>query len=85
VPSTQQYALSVTLTGNGTVTSSPKGIRCGKQCSASFPVGTAVKLTAKPDKKHSFLGWTGICSANGASLTCTVPVLADQPIGARFN
>jgi List-Bact-rpt repeat protein len=85
VPPTRQYTLSVTDTGSGTVTSSPKGINCGKQCSKTFKVGTSVTLTAKPAKKHSFLGWTGACASSGASLTCTVPMLSDQSVGATFN
>jgi len=83
VPPTQQYTLSVTSTGSGSVTSSPKGINCGKQCSKAFPVNTSVTLTAKPAKKHTFAGWTGACS--GLSLTCTVPMLGDQAVGATFN
>jgi List-Bact-rpt repeat protein/putative Ig domain-containing protein len=83
VPPTQQYTMSVTRTGSGTVTSSPKGISCGKHCSKSYTVGTSVTLTAKPAKKHAFLGWTGACS--GTSLTCTVSMLGDQSVGADFN
>ncbi|MBP1687830.1 MAG: hypothetical protein H6Q33_3973 [Deltaproteobacteria bacterium] len=83
VPPTQQYPLSVTRTGSGTVTSSPKGINCGKQCSKSFTVGTSVTLTAKPAKKHAFLGWTRACT--GVSPSCTVPMLSDQSVGATFN
>jgi hypothetical protein len=83
VPPTQQYTLSVTASGSGTVTSSPKGISCGKQCSKSFTVGTNVTLTAKPAKKHAFVGWTGACS--GTSPTCTVPMLGNQSVGATFN
>jgi len=35
-------------TGSGTVTSSPAKIDCGATCSASFPSGTVVSLTATP-------------------------------------
>jgi len=83
VPPTQQYTLSVTRTGSGSVTSSPKGISCGKQCSKSFTVGTSVTLTAKPAKKHAFLGWTGACT--GVSPSCVVPMLSNQSVGATFN
>ena len=84
VPPTQQYALGVTVTGNGTVTSSPKGINCGKHCTSSFTVGASVTLTAKPAKKHAFLEWTGACSGV-LSQTCTVVMLGDQSAGAVFN
>ena len=86
VPSTQQYALDLTVTGHGTVTSSPKGINCGKHCSTSVTVGTNVILTAKPtNKKYVFQGWTGACSSSGASLICTVPMLSNQSVGGTFN
>ena len=85
VPPTQQFSLSVNKAGNGTVTSNPKGINCGKQCSKTFSVGTYVTLTAKPAKKHLFTGWSGACSGSGASPTCTVRMLSDQAVGAVFN
>lgn len=85
VPSTQQYALTVTVSGSGAITSSPKGVRCGKQCATSFSVGTTVTLTAKPANKHVFLGWTGDCVTEGTSLTCTLPMLRAQTVGAVFN
>lgn len=84
VPVTQQYTMVVTKSGSGTVTSSPKGISCGKQCSKAFTAGTNVTLTATPAKKHQFLGWTGgACS--GTSLTCTAPMLSNQNVQANFN
>jgi hypothetical protein len=89
VPPTQQYTLSVNLTGtgNGTVTSSPKGINCGKHCAASFAVGTSLTLTAtaKPAKKYGYLGWTGARAYAGTTQTCKVPMLGDQSVGAIFN
>lgn len=77
------YTLSVTRTGSGTVTSSPKGISCGSTCSKTFKTGTSVTLTAKPARKHRFLGWTGACS--GTALTCTVQMQGDRSVGANFN
>jgi hypothetical protein len=80
----QQYTLVVAVSGSGAVSSSPKGISCGKQCSKTFPTGTSVTLTAKPAKKHQLLGWSGgACS--GTALTCTVPMLSDQNVQAVFN
>jgi hypothetical protein len=70
--------------GNGTVTSRPKGINCGKQCSKSFTVGTNVTLTTKPARKHLSSGWSGE-AGSGTSLTCTVPMLKDQSVGAILN
>jgi hypothetical protein len=83
VPATLKYTLTVAKTGSGTVASKPKGISCGRQCAYPFAVGTTVTLTAKPAKKHQFLGWSGAC--NGTALTCTVPMLGDRNVTANFN
>jgi hypothetical protein len=83
VPSTQLFSLVVTSTGGGVVTSSPKGLNCGKQCSDSFTAGTSVTLTAKQSKKYVFQEWTGACS--GTSPSCTVPMLSDKAVGAVFK
>lgn len=77
------YTLSVTKTGAGTVTSSPKGISCGSTCAKTFKTGTSVTLTAKPARKHSFLGWSSACS--GTALTCTLQMQGDRAVGAIFN
>src|SRR5436305_14143626 len=52
--------------GAGTITSSPAGITCGQSCSASFPGGTAVTLSAAPSAGSTFAGWSGGCSGTGA-------------------
>jgi hypothetical protein len=83
VPSTLQYALTVTTSGSGSVVSSPKGINCGKQCTKAYTVGSTITLTAKPAKKHLFLGWSGACS--GTAPTCTVPMLTNKDVTATFN
>jgi hypothetical protein len=83
-PAPQQYTLSVTRSGSGTVTSSPKGISCGTQCTKTFPTGTNVTLTAKPARNHKFLGWSG-GGCSGTSLKCTVPMLVDRNVQAVFN
>lgn len=52
--------------GTGTITSEPAGINCtvgnggGGACSASYPVGTIVRLTAKAAAGSSFQGWRGL-------------------------
>jgi hypothetical protein len=83
VLATQQYTLTVTHVGSGTVKSSPKGINCGKQCSHAYTLGDTVTLTAKPKSKHLFLGWSGACS--GTDLTCTVPISGSEIVNAEFN
>jgi phospholipase C len=78
-------ALTVALSGNGTgnVASNPSGINCGKTCTATFDLGTAVTLTATAATNSMFAGWTGACS--GANPNCTVTLIASQQVTAIFN
>jgi hypothetical protein len=78
-------ALTVTKAGpgTGTVVSSPVGIDCGPACSASFPNGTFVTLTANPAPGSVFAGWSG----GGCSGTapCTVTLSASTAVTATFT
>ncbi|GAK56054.1 polymorphic outer membrane protein [Candidatus Vecturithrix granuli] len=70
------YILTVTTSGNGTVTSTPAGIDCGADCSESYVSGTAVSLSATADTGWTFSAWSGDCDASGnvtmdAAKTCT--------------
>ena len=75
--------LSVAISGNGTVSSSPSGISCGSSCSGSYSAGTSVTLTAVANSGSTFAGWTGACS--GTSATCTVSVSQALSVGATFT
>jgi hypothetical protein len=75
-------------TGSGRVTSQPAGIDCtivrgngtdAGPCTAFFPVGTIVRLDARPAADSEFRGWRGLpgCSdpsrvrvARGTTITC---------------
>ena len=66
--------LSLNGTGGATVTSSPPGIDCSAApCSADFPVGTKVTLTATPQFAGQQLVWSG-CETLALSSVCTVTV-----------
>lgn len=80
-----QYPLTVTKTGNGTgkVTSGLSGIDCGNSCSATYPHGTVVTLTAIPEASSTFSGWQGACT--GITPTCTVTVDALKSVTASFT
>jgi hypothetical protein len=73
--------LTVTKSGPGTVTSLP-GINCGSDCSESYAPGTVVTLTAIPNEKSNFTGWSGPCSGTG---TCTIALTANTTVGAQFT
>ncbi len=75
--------LSVDVTGgSGRVTSRPAGLGCSDSCVRSVDPDATVTLTAVPDDRATFTGWTGACA--GTDLTCTVSMRASRSVGARF-
>ena len=78
------YSLSVTVTGNGTVHSSPvPDINCtGGTCTQSYPLGTVVALTPTPDTENIFAGWSN-CDAPSCP-SCNMTMDADKSIAANF-
>lgn len=75
--------LTVTVTGNGTVTSTPEGVDCTEACSVPFAEGTQVTLTATPDDGWQFTGWTGGGCTGTAD--CQVTMTADIQVAATFE
>jgi galactose oxidase-like protein/List-Bact-rpt repeat protein len=51
-------------------------------CTASYPQGTAVVLTAAPTGGHTFDGWTGDC---GGTDTCSLTMDASRAAGVVFT
>ena len=80
---TPSYALNLTTSGTGTVTSSPAGINCGATCSQTYSTGASVSLTAIPSNGNSFIGWGGGCSGYGN--LCTVTMNSAQNVTANFT
>jgi List-Bact-rpt repeat protein len=79
---TQSAALAVSLTGSGSVTSSPPGISCNPTCSANFGNSTNVSLTATPPSGWAFSSWSGACTGNVGS--CTLTMAAVESVTATF-
>jgi hypothetical protein len=77
----QDVALSVSVTGSGTVTSSPTGISCPSTCSENLAPGTQVTLTATPANGSGFEGWSGACSGFD---NCVVTMSSAQSVTATF-
>jgi hypothetical protein len=77
----QDVTLSVSVTGSGSVTSSPPGINCPSTCSESVAPGTQVTLTATPVNGWGFSGWGGACSGVG---NCVVTMSTAQSVTATF-
>jgi len=79
---TRKFSLSIQLSGNGAVISSPAAISCGTSCAGQFDDGTSVLLTAFVASGGTFTGWSGACA--GLSSTCTVVMNADRAATASF-
>ncbi|TGN99656.1 hypothetical protein PN36_35275, partial [Candidatus Thiomargarita nelsonii] len=79
---TIQKTLSVTKTGNGTITSTPTGINCGTDCTEDYNTGTEVTLTATPEAGSTFTGWSGDCNGTG---NCVVTMNNDLSVTATFQ
>lgn len=77
------FALNVTKTGNGTVTSNPAGITCGTDCNQTYNINIQVTLTATAETDSDFTSWTGCDTTNGTS--CTVNMNAAKSVTATFN
>ncbi len=75
--------LSVSVRGNGMVTSIPEGIDCESDCSESFFPGTSVTMTAIPSPGMNFLGWSGSCK--GTISTCTLNMDKNKKVTAAFG
>ena len=81
----ENYSLTVINTGagQGTVTSSPSGIKCGTICLGTFPDGKKVTLKAEPDTESSFAGWAGGgCTGIGP---CSIIMDSDVTVTATFD
>jgi phospholipase C len=77
-----QLTVASAGTGGGTVTSSPAGIDCPGSCTASFPNGTVVVLTATPENSTTFAGWSGLCTGIE---TCRMTMTASTTETATFE
>ena len=80
------FNLIITKTGlgTGTVTSMDGNINCGQNCSASYPSGSQVTLSATPGSNSSFTGtWSGGgCSGDGS---CVVTMTGNTAVNAHFS
>jgi hypothetical protein len=63
------FTLTLTRSGNGTVTSSPSGISCGSDCTEVYTGGSVVKLTAAPATGSTFANWSGNADCTDGSVT----------------
>jgi hypothetical protein len=85
-----QAALTVVITGTGTVTSSPAGINCPSQCSAAFPLDSSVVLTGAPTAPATTVTFTSAqgttgCNQGTTATSCSLALDTNQTITATFQ
>ena len=69
--------------GGGVVNEGSGAISCGTKCVGEFRTGQVATLTAMPDSRSVFTGWSGGCSGTGR--TCSLTVSADATVTATFT
>ena len=75
--------LNVSVSGNGTVASTPDGINCPTQsCLANYTNETLVTLTAIPENGWTFSGWSGSCTGTGP---CSITLTENRSVNANFS
>lgn len=78
-------SVSVVGTGGGSITSNDGLIDCpATACTASYPVGSSITLTASPDATSTLVGWQGNTACTGTQ-PCTLFLGSAQSIAAQFN
>lgn len=75
--------LTVTVTGKGTVKSTPSRIACPTKCQAKFASGAVVALRATAAAGWKFSRWTGACT--GTKVRCTITLKTSKRAGAVFT
>ena len=75
------YTLTVSLSGQGTITSTDHFIDCPGTCSHTYLSLTPVTLNASAASGWSFSGWSGACSGIGP---CQLTMLGSYGVSAYF-
>jgi hypothetical protein len=77
-------SVSKSGTGGGTVTTYGNAINCGTKCSAQYPTGATVTLSASTDgfPNSRFTGWLGACTGLNS---CTISVNGATHVSATFG
>ncbi len=77
------YALAVTKSGSGTVSSGDGYINCGATCSYLYLAWSYVVLTAVPGQGWGLTGWSGCDRSDGN--VCTVTMNNARNVSATFK
>jgi hypothetical protein len=83
-PTGPTFTVVVSVTGPGTVTSTPSGIACPGTCTHAFPTGTIVTLEATPAPGSRFKRW-GVACLVSLGRTCLLATSCDAEVTAKFE
>ncbi len=75
------YTLTVSISGQGTITSNDGFINCPGNCSHTYLSFTQVTLNATPAHGWNFAGWSGACTGTGP---CQLTMLGNYGVSAYF-
>ncbi len=82
-PPPSSFALTVSVTGNGSLSTASGSINCGTSCSTTVATNTAVTLTATPAAGSVLQLWGGACAGTSGN-SCTVTVTQATAASATF-
>ena len=83
----QEFSLTVSLVGGGSVSSSPPGIDCGDgnvDCDEDYIGGTLITLDAIPQSGWAFDRWVG-CTPGSNPSQCTITINQVTAVTASFS
>ena len=87
VKGASSHTVTVSVTGNGTVTGANGAISCtsagGSGCTATVDANSSVTLSATPGAGAGFTGWGGACA--GSTTSCTFTMTGDKTVSAAFT
>jgi uncharacterized repeat protein (TIGR03803 family) len=75
------YTLTVSMSGQGTITSTDGYIHCPGTCSHTYLSLTQITLNESPASGWNFSGWSGQCTGLGP---CTFSILSNDGVSAYF-
>jgi sugar lactone lactonase YvrE len=82
IPGTVESALTTTVVGSGTISSTDGLVNCATSCVTTYPNNASVILNAIPNPGYALSGWTGDCTGQGQ---CVLPLDHNKTVQATFS